>query len=98
MRDRLKRRPIAGEPNPAVIFCRVQRIEVSKSAALGAALQAAHGWLTATNKSPKWEKIVAGFTTPIAGSEIQPDKKATKIYDKMLEKYAACESDALDGI
>jgi len=81
-----------------VMNCRVQRIEVSKSAALGAALQAAHGWLTATNKNPKWEKIVAGFTKPVAGSEIQPDKKAAKIYDRLVEKYAACESDALDVI
>jgi len=64
----------------------------------GAALQAAHGWLTATNKNPKWEKIIAGFTAPAAGGEIQPDKKAAKIYDKMLEKYAACESDALEPV
>ena len=81
-----------------VMNCRVQRIEVSKSAALGAALQAAHGWLTAADKNPKWEKLVAAFTKPVAGSEIQPDKKAAKIYDKLLEKYAACESDALDTI
>ena len=81
-----------------VMHCRVQRIEVSKSAALGAALQAAHGCLTAAGKAPKWDKLVAGFTKPVAGSEIQPDKKAAKIYDKLLEKYAACESDALDGV
>ena len=37
-----------------------------------------------------------GFCRPVAGSEILPDKKAVKIYDKLLEKYAACESDALD--
>ena len=81
-----------------VMNCRVQRIEVSKSAALGSALQAAHGWLTAAGKNPKWEKLTAGFTKPIAGSEIEPDKKAVKIYDKFLEKYANCESDALDGV
>ncbi len=81
-----------------VMNCQVLRIEVSKSAALGAALQAAHGWLTATNKNPKWEKIVAGFTKPVPGSDIQPDKKAAKIYDKMLERYAACESDAMDTV
>ena len=39
-----------------VMNCRVLRIEVSKSAALGAALQAAHGWLTTADKNPKWEK------------------------------------------
>ena len=81
-----------------VMNCRVQRIEVSKSAALGAALQAAHGWLVATDKNPKWDKLVVGFTTPVPGSEIQPDKKAAHIYNKLLEKFAACESDAMDVI
>src|ERR1019366_2243313 len=81
-----------------VMNCRVLRIEVSKSAALGAALQAAHGWLAATDKNPKWEKVIAGFTAPVAGSEIKPDKKAAQIYDQLVEKYAACESDALDAI
>ena len=81
-----------------VMNCRVLRIEVSKSAALGAALQAAHGWLTATGKTPKWETLVAGFTTPVPGSEIRPDKNAAKIYDTLLGKYALCESDALDTL
>jgi len=81
-----------------VMNCRVQRIEVSKGAALGAALQAAHGWLAAADKNPKWEKIIAGFTKSVAGSEILPDKKSAKIYDKLVEKYAACEGDALDAI
>jgi sugar (pentulose or hexulose) kinase len=75
----------------------VQRIEISKSAALGAALQAAHGWLVAADKNPQWEKLVAGFCDPVPGSEIRPDKKAAKIYDKLLEKYAASEYSALHG-
>ncbi len=78
-----------------VMNCRVERIEITKSAALGAALIAAHGWLTAAGKEPKWEKLIAGFTNPIPDSEIRPDKKAAKIYDKLLEKYAACEAEAL---
>ena len=81
-----------------VMNCPVLRIEVPKSAALGAALQAAHGWLTETGKSPKWDKLVAPFTKPVPGSEIQPDKKAVKVYDQMVEKYVVCESDAMDGI
>jgi sugar (pentulose or hexulose) kinase len=75
--------------------CHVKRIEISKSAALGAALIAAHGWLAATGKETRWEKLTAGFTNPIPGSEIRPDKKAAKIYDKLLEKYAACEGEVL---
>jgi xylulokinase len=78
-----------------VMNCRVQRIEISKSAALGAALQAAHGFLTSAGEKPKWEKLVAGFTAPIPNSEIRPDKKAAKIYDDLVEKYASCESEAL---
>jgi xylulokinase len=79
-----------------VMNCRVVRIEVSKSAALGAALQAAHGWLVAAGKNPKWDKLAAGFTKPVPGSEIKPDKKAVKVYDQLLEKYADCEADALE--
>jgi xylulokinase len=78
-----------------VMNCRVLRIEISKSAALGAALQAAHGWLTAQGEGAKWEKLVAGFTTPVPGSEILPDKQAVKVYDKMLQKYAECEYEAM---
>lgn len=78
-----------------VMNCRVRRIEISKSAALGAALQAAHGWLVAAGKKPKWEQMVTGFTNPVPNSEIQPDKKAAKVYDKLIEKYAAGERAAL---
>ena len=78
-----------------VMNCRVRRIEVSKSAALGAALQAAHGFLTATGKKPAWEKLVAGFSRPIPGSEIRPNKKSGRIYDRLIKKYAACERAAL---
>ena len=79
-----------------VMQCTVQRIEVSKSAALGAALQAVHGFLAHTGKNPKWDKLVSGFTKPIQGSEIHPDKKLAKVYDKLLEKYSACEGEALE--
>lgn len=78
-----------------VLNCRVLRIEVSKSAALGAALQAAHGWLTVAGKNPKWEKLVAGFTAPIPGSEIRPNPKAARVYDQLVEKYADCEREAM---
>jgi xylulokinase len=78
-----------------VMNCRVLRIEVSKSAALGSALQAAHGWLTVAGKNPKWDKLVAGFTAPVAGSETRPNPKAARVYDKLLEKYADCERGVL---
>ena len=81
-----------------VMNCRVERIEVSKSAALGAALRAAHGWLANAGEKPKWEKVVAGFTDPVPNSEIRPNPKAAKVYDKLVEKYAVCEREALKSI
>ena len=81
-----------------VMNCRVLRIEVSKSAALGAALLAAHGCLTAAGERPQWAKLVAGFTNPVVGSEVRPDKKAAKIYDRLLEKFAQCEQTALAAL
>ena len=81
-----------------VMNCRVERIEISKSAALGAALRAAHGWLAKAGEKPKWEQVVAGFTDPVPNSEIRPNPKAVKVYDKLVEKYAACEREALKKI
>jgi xylulokinase len=77
-----------------VMNCRVERVEISKSAALGAALRAAHGWLVRAGEKPKWEKVVAGFTDPMPNSEIRPNP-AAKVYDRLIEKYAACECAAL---
>src|SRR5262249_45563460 len=80
-----------------VMNCPVLRIEVSKSAALGAALRAAHGWLLDAGKKPQWEEVVANFTSPVRGSEVRPNPKATQVYDKLIEKYARCEKEALRG-
>ena len=75
-----------------VMNCRVLRIEVSKSAALGAALRAAHGYLLKTKHKTVWEKVVAGFTAPVMDSEIRPNPTAVAIYNKLLQKYRACEA------
>jgi xylulokinase len=80
-----------------VMNCRVERIEVSKSAALGAALQAARGWHVAEGKAIKWDNLVAGFSAPVPGSEVLPNKKAAKVYDQLLDKYGGCEDEALDA-
>ncbi len=79
-----------------VMNCPVRRIEVSKSAALGAALRAAHGWLVWQGNKPKWPDVVAGFANPVAGSEIRPRAGAAKVYDKLIRKYAACEQEAFE--
>jgi xylulokinase len=78
-----------------VMDCKVLRIEVSKSAALGAALRAAHGYLLKMGKKPVWENVVAGFTAPLMDTEIRPNAKATAVYNKLVQKYRACESKAV---
>jgi xylulokinase len=74
-----------------VFNCPIYRIEVAKSAALGAALRAAHGWLLHSEKKPKWQEVVSVFADPIPNSEIKPVARSVCIYDKLVEKYAACE-------
>jgi xylulokinase len=78
-----------------VMGCPVARIEVAKSAALGAALRAAQGYLAHIGKAPSWDKVVRGFCEPLPGSEVVPERKAVKVYDKLVEKYAKCEREAL---
>jgi xylulokinase len=78
-----------------VMNCPVYRIEIAKSAALGAALRAVHGWLVHSGKKSQWQDIVTGFTNPIPNSEIKPTHKAARIYDQFIKKYAKCEKEAL---
>jgi xylulokinase len=81
-----------------VMNCPVLRIEVAKSAALGAALRAAHGWLAHNGEKPKWENVVSVFTDPIPNSETKPRVKAVRVYDKLVEKYARCERSVLSEL
>ena len=81
-----------------VMNCPVRRIEISKSAALGAGLQAVHGWLVATGKKPRWEDLTREFTAPVPGSEIRPQKPAVRVYDQFIRKFAVCERAALDSL
>jgi xylulokinase len=80
-----------------VFNCPVHRIEVAKSAALGGALRAVHGWLSHQGKKPKWQEVVSVFTDPIPNSEVKPVSKSVRIYDKLMEKYAACERSVLNA-
>jgi xylulokinase len=80
-----------------VFNCPVRRIEVAKSAALGAALRAIHGWLLRNGKKPKWQEVVSVFTDPIPNSEVKPVAKSVRIYNKLVEKYSACERRVLNA-
>jgi xylulokinase len=78
-----------------VMNCPVLRTDVPKSAALGAALRAAHAHRLHTGQTAAWEQIVAGFTDPLPNSAIKPNPAAAAAYDRLIEKYAACERQAL---
>jgi len=52
----------------------------------------------AAGEKPAWAKLTRGFSDPVPGSEIRPQKAAVKVYEKMLVKFALCERAALDSL
>ncbi|MFC1672217.1 FGGY-family carbohydrate kinase, partial [Planctomycetota bacterium] len=75
----------------------VYQFEQGNSAALGAALRAAHAYFAHCGNSRSWEEIVEGFTRPVEGSRVEPDPDHVRIYEEMTDLYAACEAHALRG-
>ncbi len=73
--------------------CPVHQFEVTNSAALGAALRAAHAHCNALGQNTSWEDIIAGIAEPLPGSVVAPANAA--VYDKLVKKYAECEQRAL---
>ncbi|MDE2799135.1 MAG: hypothetical protein OXI94_10775, partial [Gemmatimonadota bacterium] len=73
--------------------CPVHQFEVTNSAALGAALRAAHAHLNATGQNTTWEEICEGTAEPLSGSTVKPTN--TAVYDELIKKYAECEQIAL---
>jgi xylulokinase len=71
--------------------CPVYRSEIGDSAALGAALRAAHGHLQARNPSITWDEMVKGFSGPVAGFEIHPTPETAPVYAKAVKEYQAFE-------
>jgi xylulokinase len=65
--------------------CPVFRFEVTNSAALGAALRAAHAWHAHAGQPLAWEDVVRGFCDPVPGSEIRPRPDASAAYRPLLE-------------
>ncbi|MFW6162851.1 MAG: xylulokinase [Planctomycetota bacterium] len=75
----------------------VYQFEVGNSAALGAALRAAHADRKAAGEAMSWADVVAGFTDPMPDSRVQPDDGAVAVYREFRELYRACEAHALQG-
>ena len=71
--------------------CPVHRFETANSAALGAALRAAHCHQSSLDNTLSWQKTVAPFTKPVAGSTIKPDKEAVAVYRQMIGEYETLE-------
>jgi xylulokinase len=76
----------------------VYQFQVSKSAALGAALRAAHADLTARGEEPTWAEVVSDFAEPVLASRVAPRSEVVAVYREFLPLYQACEAHALrDG-
>ena len=71
------------------------RFEVSKSAALGAALRAAHAFLVAEGAPAPWSEVLAGLADPVQGSTVEPDAAAAKVYDEFVQEYSRREAEVL---
>jgi xylulokinase len=71
----------------------VYQLEVGQSAALGAAIRAAHGDLASGNSPSGWEDVVRGFAEPV--TRLSPDSRRHGFYRELMRLYAACEAHAL---
>ena len=67
--------------------CPIHRFETTNSAALGAALRAAHGH----NPADSWQETVGPFTQPVPGSTIEPDGEAVAAYRNLVGTYETLE-------
>ena len=78
-----------------VFGAEVYQLEVTNSAALGAALRAAHADLNAGPLETDWDEVIRGFVEPVADSRLEPDAQRHAIYQELITVHAACEAHAL---
>ncbi len=78
-----------------VMGCPVHQFEVSKTAALGAALRAVQAWQKSIGKPMPWVQIVSGFTNPVAAGVVKPAPGSVAVYDSLLPRYAEFEANNL---
>jgi len=78
-----------------VFGAEVYQFEVTNSAALGAALRAAHADVSGDGRHESWPEIVRGFAEPVNSSRIRPDVERHAMYEDWTHVYAACEAHAL---
>ncbi|MCF7838731.1 MAG: carbohydrate kinase [Candidatus Marinimicrobia bacterium] len=75
--------------------CPVYRFQVSNSAALGAALRAAHARRQADGAAPDWSALVAPFATPRATDRVEPRPETAPVYAAAEQAFGAFETEYL---
>ncbi len=78
-----------------VFGCPVYRSDVANSAALGAALRAAHGVFESSGNPVPWAEIVKGFTDPVGDFTLTPDPSTRMLYDDRVDAQRVFERDSL---
>lgn len=76
----------------------VKTLEIKESAALGAAIRAAHAWLNRHGPAIKWRELWETMAGAEVARSVRPSGEAMRIYQAphgLLEVYAACERFAL---
>jgi xylulokinase len=73
----------------------VYQLEVGNSAALGAALRAAHADMSTGHSRREWDDVVRGFAEPVERTRLEPDRQRQAFYRGLIQVYAACEAHAL---
>lgn len=76
--------------------CPVRRFEVTNSAALGAALRAAHGYFLDSGSEVPWKEIVVGLAEPVSGLTVRPSPETACTYETLLKKYTECEKKVVE--
>ena len=74
--------------------CPVHRFETTNSAALGAALRAAHGYLLQSGREMPWDEVVSEFAVPVSGSIVRPAPETRASYAELIRKYEVREAEA----
>jgi xylulokinase len=69
-----------------VFDARVERFDVTNSAALGAALRAVQA-----HTGAPWDEVLRGFVEPIAGGTVHPDPAAAQVYARTAVEAEAFE-------
>lgn len=75
----------------------VKVYQISNSAALGAAIRAAHAYENHHGRTVTWEQLTERFVVPVPGADVTPVPQHHALYRKLVALYKACEDHALRG-